>query len=1847
MQNVRIQFSGDASDLTTQLESLRTNLRSVSGSVQDVNTQYRVVNGTLRAFTTVSATADTTLARLRTAQHTLSNAVGDANLRLRAQETQIRNLNPPVRSLSERMLDAAGSAGRLATGIIAYKAISGVIDLVGNLAASVFKLGMEFDGAEAALTAAMGSLEAARAELSFLDELAEHAGVSVAELRSQYKLFASASKLVGVSIQETRDIYKSFTIASRTLNLTADETEGVFRALTQMMNKNKIMSEELQNQLGERLPGAVALMAKSMNVTIPQLLKLMKDGKVKASEVMSDFAKTVEETFGGDAFEQARHSLQAEINRAQNAWNDYARFLYLLTDDLATFLVRTWTDTLEDITPDLDLFQSRWEQGYDFITDSSEDASYEMVGTWEDAVDDIMGGFYFQLSFMPLYWDTFVGYAKYGVEQIKYAFFEFFFWVLEGYYNLKADVILLHDSLGGAILATTYNTIAQWLDSWGRAVNNLAATLGVFGGNLVAGVGEQLQRLGGSFLSLADAQQVNTAEAQKSSDAARGMAEDFGFVSMEMGIHKTAAQDASNALRSNTQEVMKRSAYSEALATHLKKESAEFGVTSDITKDLDSNFKELSLSAGKTSGKVKDLGDKAEKAGKKKEKAAKKAKKLKQEVDKVAEAISKSNIELQAEIIKYEEGEDAGKKYILMTEGFTSAQADLKIELDNQKKYWEDLNKLKETNKKNTLDLEMTTKKLSLVQGVNIAKTKELIEQMEDEAYLRDNNIDLMSDEAWEYQNISQAVRQKSLALEVMLSLQEDNNEVDKLKAEVTAMNNGKTALVAYNKERRTRNRLEDLGVDIESDYGKKIAETVSGLENKKAELEAMKTLQTYLDDLDWLDDEIQATKDGKDALIKYNAEKEVYEDLTEKGISLESDLGKKIVESVVQLKKKEQVLDAITKIEELRKENFWMEKEIAATAAGEAALKDFNLQKEISNALEEHGLTLQEEEGKQLAELITKQSEYTNKLQSISDMKQPIQDFFRSAMEDGKKAFTDLGDFLTNWIKDKVAEFAANKIMVYLTGNASGALSFLSGSPSTAAVGQSAGGLLGSVFSAGKSLLGMADGGVLSSLTSGKGFLGGIGESLGLTNGAVSGVMGIAGKAIPAAGLAYTAGEMLGAGNPTAMAALSGIGNVIAPGIGGVIGAAVGSLFGGKKKQEGGGIQVGYDPTQGGFVGEQYTEYSKKKAFWGGTKRWTEYEALAEETNNTLSSFFTSLEDGIVTQLDRFQVSNAEEILNSFTLETVKISGENAQAELEQWLTDSASSAYQTVFAQLPPTLQTALDALVDVSTATSEEIIAGFDALGIMATEIAPAFESVGLSLSSVDEVTQQIGTSSSATASQMHEIILNSTLLSKELGGADNAMKLVEFTLQNIQPASETASSSFTNARNTIIAFNEKLGKTPAIAIKSKEELWNFIQKLDITTGAGREAAAMALSVSGAMDVFTNSIAEVQDQFATTIDNITMDLMDQHEKQEHYMTEAQKLYKDLKAESDPERIAEISREINEAVQNAWSNMTEEQKEANADFLKSMLTSAAEYSEVTMTGALSSAETMQQAMDGMNLTVQAMHEAAADSGDSAESIETATENFADVSEETVKAAQAAAETAISAARAAGDAVNAAADAVNAANAANAAAASAATQAAANAAATKHANDLAAALEAAKEASLAADAANALQNAYDTQQAAEEAAAQAAAAVAAQAAEAVKEDETDGSHSAGLSYVPWDGYIAELHRGERVLTAEEALNYKKPLKLPENLLVKNLVRDLAVNSYKESTSREVDTFNDSALKSVANKLDILIDTVSSQGEYASKQREIQLNVALSAEKNQKLNTKTQELKKRRQLLKG
>jgi hypothetical protein len=49
---------------------------------------------------------------------------------------------------------------------------------------------------------------------------------------------------------------------------------------------------------------------------------------------------------------------------------------------------------------------------------------------------------------------------------------------------------------------------------------------------------------------------------------------------------------------------------------------------------------------------------------------------------------------------------------------------------------------------------------------------------------------------------------------------------------------------------------------------------------------------------------------------------------------------------------------------------------------------------------------------------------------------------------------------------------------------------------------------------------------------------------------------------------------------------------------------------------------------------------------------------------------------------------------------------------------------------------------------------------------------------------------------------------------------------------------------------------------------------------------------------------------------------------------------------------------------------------------------------------------------------------------------------------------------------------------------------------------------------------------------------------------------------KVNGSHANGLSYVPFDGYVAELHKGERVLTAQEAKTHGVTININDAMIM-------------------------------------------------------------------------------------
>jgi len=149
---------------------------------------------------------------------------------------------------------------------------------------------------------------------SFLKRITNAYGIEIVALTERYIKFRAASLQVGLSAEQTQKIFESFSKAAGVLGLKTDELSGIYLALEQMLSKGKVTTEELRRQLGERLPGAMGIMAASMGVTISELDKMMKRGEVLSAEVLPGFADAVEIAFGLDTVDKIE-TLVAKQNR--------------------------------------------------------------------------------------------------------------------------------------------------------------------------------------------------------------------------------------------------------------------------------------------------------------------------------------------------------------------------------------------------------------------------------------------------------------------------------------------------------------------------------------------------------------------------------------------------------------------------------------------------------------------------------------------------------------------------------------------------------------------------------------------------------------------------------------------------------------------------------------------------------------------------------------------------------------------------------------------------------------------------------------------------------------------------------------------------------------------------------------------------------------------------------------------------------------------------------------------------------------------------------------------------------------------------------------------------------------------------------------------------------------------------------------------------------------------------------------------------------------------------------------------------------------------------------------------
>ena len=171
------------------------------------------------------------------------------------------------------------------------------------------------------LVAVTGDATKAGQELEFVRKVASRIGADVTEVGRAFLGLSAATRGTAVEGEPTRQVFEAVATAMGKAGKSSAETANALQALSQMASKGVVQSEELRGQLGEALPGALNAAAKGMGITTQELMKLVEEGKIAASDLFPALTKGLNDLYGGASSAQ---TLTQELVNIKNAAADLA-----------------------------------------------------------------------------------------------------------------------------------------------------------------------------------------------------------------------------------------------------------------------------------------------------------------------------------------------------------------------------------------------------------------------------------------------------------------------------------------------------------------------------------------------------------------------------------------------------------------------------------------------------------------------------------------------------------------------------------------------------------------------------------------------------------------------------------------------------------------------------------------------------------------------------------------------------------------------------------------------------------------------------------------------------------------------------------------------------------------------------------------------------------------------------------------------------------------------------------------------------------------------------------------------------------------------------------------------------------------------------------------------------------------------------------------------------------------------------------------------------------------------------------------------------------------------------------
>lgn len=201
-----------------------------------------------------------------------------------------------TRSMGQVFRDTSLAVGGLALALDAF--MGGQNNFIGQITrvnAEMERLRYQMIGMSQAPGTVADAMKDAAENVEYLRDVVRTVPFSLNELASTF------TKIKATGIDPTKQAIGALTDGIAAMGGTDEHLHRVTLGITQMSGKSVIQMEEMRQQLGESMPNAMQLMARSMGVSVTQLTAAIGTGTLEAKSSLEAFYGELDRTYGGSA----------------------------------------------------------------------------------------------------------------------------------------------------------------------------------------------------------------------------------------------------------------------------------------------------------------------------------------------------------------------------------------------------------------------------------------------------------------------------------------------------------------------------------------------------------------------------------------------------------------------------------------------------------------------------------------------------------------------------------------------------------------------------------------------------------------------------------------------------------------------------------------------------------------------------------------------------------------------------------------------------------------------------------------------------------------------------------------------------------------------------------------------------------------------------------------------------------------------------------------------------------------------------------------------------------------------------------------------------------------------------------------------------------------------------------------------------------------------------------------------------------------------------------------------------------------------------------------------------------